>query len=256
MKRTILGLVLALCLVLGTIGVMGATTTTDINWDGAGELEIGFVSGNDATASLYTGGNAINGEFHGIDYNDNPYAYNVDTTDVKLKSNVVGGGVIQYLFERTNSFSGYGLAGQQSGTEILTDGTGAFAWHTNSNYASLGNGNYGWQSDNQMTATGVHSIDHFLSNGVNGAEIQVAAVGSTQITDMCDSTWGAGYSFGKGCGCYTNANVNVVGTGTFDLTAISGGTIATDFGITTDSFLNVNSVFGSGFHFANFALTG
>jgi hypothetical protein len=85
----------------------------------------------------------------------------------------------------------------------------------------------------------------------------VDAIGTTEVTDMCDGTWVSSYSFGKGCGCYTNANVNTVGSGVFDLYADADNQIVTDTGITVNGgSLNVHSTFTGGFNFANFALTG
>lgn len=257
MKKVISMLAIFL-LTIGMVSAVVPTTNTDVTWNGAGNLGINFVSGNDAVSSFTTGGNLISGEFHGVDYNDNPYTYSVDTTAVKMRSDV-DNGFIQYVFTRTDSYTPmYGVSGQQSGTLIQTvGGVASFDWSSTSNYAALGNSNYGWQNDNQMTATGDHYINHYISNGVNGAGIVVDAVGTTQVTDMCDGMSGSSsYSFGKGCGCYTNANVNVVGNGLFDMTARSVGSIVTDFGITTDGFLNVHSVFGSGFQFNDFALIG
>ena len=247
-------------MLLLAIGAVSATTgtTVDVTWDGAGHIDTNFVSGNDATVVFETQGNHVIGEFHGTDYGDNPYGYNVDSTNTKLKANVVDGGWIAYTFSRTDSYSPmYGSAGQESYTYVGTqEGNANFAWNTDSNYASLGNSNYGWQSDNQMTAAGTHYIDHYIKAGTNGAEMQVQAVGSTQISDMCDTASGDSFQFGKGCGCYTNAKVDVSGDGIFDLTAVGDNSIVTDSGISTDGTLSISGTFNNGFHMTNFALSG
>jgi hypothetical protein len=236
-----------------------AITTVDTTWNGGGSFVTHFVSGNDAHSDLSTSGALISGEFHAIDYDNNPYGYNVDTTDTSTKAHVTNGNII-YTFTRDDSYVPmYGVAGQESYTYIGSSGTGDFAWHSNSNYAALGNSNYGWQSNNQMMATGNHYIDHYISaNANNGAEIQVEAVGTTQISDMCDEASGAtSFKFGKGCGCYTNDNVNTVGSGSFNLDAYADNQIVTDTGITVNGgSLNIHSDFDNGFHFNHFALTG
>jgi len=249
-----------LCIAIMSLMAMGlvSATTVDTTWNGGGVLNIGFVSGNDATMHFGTGGNAISGELHATDYDNNPYGYNVDTTETKVKSHV-GDGYMEYTFTRDESYVPmYGIAGQQSYTLIDSSGTGDFAWSSTSNYASLGNSNYGWQSNNQMQATGEHYIRHYLSDNINeGAEIIVDATGTTQISDMCDSAGGSSYSFGKGCGCYTNAVADTVGSGSFNLYADADHQITTDSGIIVNGgSLNIHSDFGTGFHFNNFALQG
>jgi len=234
-----------------------AITTVDTTWNGGGSFVTHFVSGNDAHSDLSTGGTLISGEFHAIDYDNNPYGYNVDTTDTSTKAHVENGN-IQYTFTRDDSYIPmYGVAGQQSYTLINTWGTGDLAWTSTSNYAALTNSEYGFQNNNQMQATGDHYIRHYLSvNANNGAEIIVDADGTTQVTDMCDSA-STSFSFGKGCGCYTNANVNVVGSGSFNLFADADHQITTDTGITVNGgTLNTHSDFSGGFHFNDFALTG
>ena len=245
-------------LLLGSIAFADPTTVNTL-WNGAGNFETHFVSGNDAHADLLTSGNLISGEFHGTDYNDNPYTYSVDTTNTQVKSHV-GNGWMEYTFTRDDSYVPmYGVAGQQSYTYIISSGTGDFAWTTTSNYAALGNSEYGFQANNQMMATGSHYIDHYIStNANNGAEIQVNAAGTTQISDMCDSASGAtSYTFGKGCGCYTNAVADTVGSGSFNLFADADHQIVTDTGITVNGgSLTTHSDFTGGFHFNDFALSG
>jgi hypothetical protein len=152
----------------------------------------------------------------------------------------------------------YGPAGQESYTFISSTGTGDLAWRSSANYAALTNSEYGFQNSNQMQATEDHYIFHSLGISENEvASIAVDANGTTQITDMCDSTWVSSYSFGKGCGCYTNANVNTVGSGSFNLLAKADNQITTDSGITVNGgSLNIRSDFANGFHFSNFALSG
>lgn len=259
MKKQILGLLAALLLVVGLVSAV--STTIDTTWNGGGSFATTFISGDDATAHFGTSGSLISGEFHAIDSNDDPYGYGVDSTSTTIKSSV-GNGAMEYTFTRQDSYVPmYGVDGQQSYTYIQSLGltaTGNFAWSTSSNYAGLGNSNYGWQSNNQMMATGDHYIRHYLSADINnGAQIIVDAVGTTQVTDMCDSAGGTSFNFGKGCGCYTNANVAITGAGLFDLSSASDNQIVTDTGIIVNGGnYNVHSVFTGGFQFGNFALTG
>lgn len=247
------GVLIALMLVFN----VSAATTFDTSWYGSGGIDIDFIADDDARSSFLTEGSLILGEFHAKDFDDNPYGYGIDTVETKTKANVFNG-YIEYLYNRNDSKeSMYGHAGQTSYTFINSSGSGQFAWRTMSNYAKIGNSNYGWQNDNQITADGEHEIYHSLDNAYNeGASIHVLANGTTKITSMCEDTWGSSFMFGKGCGCYTNAKVDIDGTGEFKLTAIADNEIKTDSGITTDGVLSINAIFKNGFKYNNFALEG
>ncbi|MCX6820895.1 MAG: hypothetical protein NT016_03020 [Candidatus Aenigmarchaeota archaeon] len=176
-----------------------------------------------------------------------------------MRGDIISGGALEFKYARTDSYVPmYGVAGQQSYTYVSSTEAGSLDWTTGSNYAALGASEYGFQSNNQMTAIGDHYIKHYLSTNVNnGAEIIVDALGSTQVTDMCDGTWGTSFSFGEGCGCYTNAVIDTVGSGSFSLFADADNHIVTDTGITvTGGNYQVLSNFIGGFHFNDFALTG
>lgn len=253
--RALIGLVV-ICLLMTTIGA-SAETTTDITWDGGGEIEIHFVSDDDATNDFQTGGSTISGEYHAIDKDDDPYGYGVDTTDIKVKAHVVDG-YIEYRFTRDDSHTSmYGDAGQESYTFIDSYGTADFRWHSWSNYAKYQSCHHGWQNDNQIQATGKHVIHHYIDNGNDeGAEILINADGSTNLTIMNEQADSNGFKFGRGCGCYHNAHVDITGTGNFTMIAQADNTIDTDFGIHTDGYLSIYAEFANGFHFGNFALEG
>jgi len=255
MRAIIFGLVVAFLLAT-TIGA-SAETATDITWNGGGEIGVHFVSDDDATNDFRTFGTHISGEYHAVDHDDNPYGYNVDTTDVKVKAHV-NDGWIEYKFTRDDSHTSmYGSAGQESYTFIGSSGTADFRWHSNSNYARLRNCNYGWQNNNHIHATGSHFIDHYIDNGNNeGAEIIIDVDGNTDLTIMSEKADSDGFEFGKGCGCYTNAHTDITGTGNFTMIVQADNTIDTDFGIHTDGYLGIHAKFTSGFHFGNFALKG
>jgi len=254
-KASLFGIAFAALFLLG-ISSVSAVTTVDTTWSGSGNFETHFTAGDDAHSDFWTGGSVISGEFHATDSDNNPYGYGVDSVEAKVKSHVENG-FIAYQFNRNDAKTSYGEAGQESYTEIDTDGTGYLAWRSSSNYASLSSSNYGWQANGQIQATGNHFIDHYFSiSPTEGAEIIVDADANTVITDMCEKSGSSSYTFGKGCGCYTNAKVDIVGSGTFDLHAHADNSIVTDTGITTDGYLHIHSVFGTGFHIANFALSG
>ena len=252
--------ILAMLISLLTISGVMASTIVDTTWSGSGIVETHFIAGDDAQADFWTGGSSIEGSFQATDSDNNPYGYGVDSVEAKVKAKATDG-FIEYNFDRTDSKSSYGEAGQKSYTSmnnmIGTGGTSDFAWRSSSNYASLSSCNYGWQANGQIQATGNHFIDHYFSiSPTEGAEIIVDADANTVITDMSEKSGKSSYTFGKGCGCYTNAEVDIVGSGTFDLYAHADNSIVTDTGITTDGYLNVHSTFNSGFHYNNFALEG
>jgi len=257
-KMLIIGLV-AFCFV-GFTGIVNAATTVDQTWSGSGVFNTVFTAGDDSETVFNTMGASISGEFHSKDSDNNPYGYGVDSTESKVKAHVENG-FIEYRFTKNDNYEPmYGAAGQESYTLIDTAGTGDFAWRTTSNFAQMRCSNYGWQSNDQMKATGLHHIYHYFSINENeGAEMDVIADGSTEITDMSEDHSGSSFKFGKGCGCYTNANVDIVGSGSFALDAYADNQITTDTGITVSgpgSHYAVQAAFGTGFHFSNFALSG
>jgi len=257
MRKTTIAILIVFAMV-ASVGVATAQTTFKSYWDGSGNFEIHFQSGDDAINDFSTSGANIKGEYHAIDKDDNPYNYNVDTTDVKVKANVEYGGFIRYNFTRTDSYTRmYGNAGQNSYTYITTSDTANFRWHSWSNFAEYRSKNYGWQNSNQIQATGNHFIYHYIDNGNDeGAEIAIDVDGNTDLTIMNEEANSNGFSFGKGCGCYRNAHADITGAGDFTLNAYADHTIDTDFGIHTDGYLGIHAEFTSSFHFGNFALSG
>jgi len=253
--KKIVSILSALMLMLVAVGVASASTTIDANWNGAGTFDTQFTAGDDATTGFWTGGSTISGEFHATDSDNNPYNYGVDSVEAKVKAHAENG-FVEYNFDRTDSKSSYGVAGQKSYTMIGSSGTADLAWRSSSNYASLRSTNYGWQANGQMQATGNHEIVHTFGTATEWAGMHVVADATTYISDMNEGSNSGGYVFGKGNGCYTNAEVDIVGSGTFDLDAYADNSIVTDTGIATDGYLNIYSNFGSGFHYDNFALSG
>ena len=247
----------AVVLALAVMNGARASTQVDTTWNGAGQYHLSFTGDDDATNTFNTGGDLISGEYHGINSENNPYHYGVNDVDAKVKASVTNG-FVEYTFDRTDSYTPmYGNAGQHSYSYVGTDGTGSLAWHSHSNFASLKECNYGWQSNDQLQANGNHYLEHDFVVAPNvGAGIVLQGSGTSSISDMSDESWKSSFKFGKGCGCYTNAEVNSVGSGVFDLTAQAPNSIDTDFGVHTDGVLNVHSEFNNGFVFDDYALSG
>lgn len=252
MKRIgIFGLLLAVMLAVG----VSATTTTEITWDGAGNVGVDFIAGDDAENYFETSGSAISGNYYAEDRDNNPYNYGVDNVKAEVKANV-GNGYIEYQYNRLDSKASYGSAGQTSYSYLGSDGTASLAWRTTSNYAAMKSSNYGFQSSNQFSATGNHILHHTLATPNSEAKWTIFADGTSTVSHMSDEAQGDRFKFGKGCGCFTNAKVDVTGSGTYELEAIADNEIKTDTGITTDGYLQVYADFANGFKFDNFALQG
>lgn len=230
-KGLIIALAVLMALGLTTMG-MAAPTTVDTFWSGfSGTFNTQFVAGDDANSNFWTGaGGLFNGEFHGVDNNDNPYGYNVDTVSSFVRASVIGGGFITFDMSRNDSFTPmYGQAGQYSFSEVSTfDGSASLARHTGSNYAGMKNCNYGWQANNQYTAQGSSFyIDHYIKDGDGeGAGVWVAGNGSASVTSMSDEMYASSFRLGRGCGCYDNANAFGTGSGTFELYATASNSLS------------------------------
>lgn len=248
------------------LAILGMTTTAmaatdfETHWDGSGNVEVHFYAGDDAESHFWTGGSGIDGSFYATNYEDNPYGYNVNTTEAKVKANVTYGGYMEFVFLKNDNYeSMYGPAGHQSYTFISTDNNASFAWKAWANYAQLRCCNHNWQANDQIVADGNHYIYHsLLTNDGDGAEYIINANGLTKISHMNDDTWNGSYKFGKGCGCYTNAKMDITGSGTLQLHAWGDNGIITDSGLTIDGNADYTIIaqFTTGLHFANFALEG
>ena len=164
--------IIALLMTLTMLIPIASATLIDTTFTGSGSFHFNFVADDDAELEFTVEGNDIDGELHAEDQNDNPYNYEVDTVDVKTRVSIGNGGWLEYNFKRLTSWERmYGPAGQISYTYLATNESGSFAWHSNSNYARLRNCNYGWQSDNQIQASGNYTIIHGLYRENYGAEI-------------------------------------------------------------------------------------
>jgi len=159
-----------------------AQTTVDTYWSGGGYFDTTFTAGDDAQSYFETSGAGIMGEFHGKDYDDNPYGYNVDTVDSFVYA-AVANGYMLFTNDRLDSkTSMYGGSGQNSYTFIGTDGTGEMSWGSRTNYAEMSNCQYGRSpktaSGKNFEASGSsYVIDHGITDA-DGDGAQVLAYGS------------------------------------------------------------------------------
>ena len=251
--------ILVMLVAVAFTGVATAQTTTNVIWDGGGNIEVHFVSGDDAINDFYTGGAYIKGEYQAADQGNNPDI--VDTTSIKTIADVENG-FIEYRYTRTDSHTSmHGDIGQESYTYILTDDTANFRWQSWSNWGSYRtlNDEYTWAgipSHNQIHATGNHFIHHYLDDGNSeGTEILMSADGNTDLTIKWEEADGNGFSFGEE-NKQRLSSIDTTGAGYFTMNAYADSMINTNFGIHTDGYLGIHAEFTNGFHFGNFALSG
>ena len=250
-----------------SIPVMGQTSVVDVGWSGAGNLNIAANVGNDFLSTFNTSGNLFGGSYKVTDMENNPYGYGVKDFSAQVNATVSNGGMMEFVNTRTDSYSPmYGPAGQESYSYINTDDSGAMAFRTGGNFASLQSSNYGFQSNNQFQASGNNFlIQHSLTESTGEqAYITNTGSGSGNITLMSESTWGTGGSlqFGQGCGCYTNAKVAATGSGMLNVSAVAENQINVDmlpFTVYGDGTLGsaqyrLGVVYGAGLNIDNFSL--
>ncbi|MBC7074027.1 hypothetical protein H5T58_01410 [Candidatus Parcubacteria bacterium] len=255
------GLIILAAIGFGLLG-LSQTTEIKIDWNAyGGYISHLFTPGNDATINFYSEGAHFWGSATFKDYNDNPYKYNVDTILAQVQAFVENGGVIYFRFDRTDSYTPmYGSAGQYTLTSIYTsDGTASFATQTKTNYAYMVTHNYGFQANNQYTASGsefgiLHQI--FGATGL-WAVIQVTGNGSAIVTLMSDEASANHWKLGEGAGCYTNASLAATGSGTFVLHAEAPNNITTGWGWTIPGgTLDITVNYNNGFNVTGINMRG
>lgn len=260
MKKLIgIALVLALAAMLVPSAVFaGDPTELNMSWSGAGNVSTTFTAGNDAIHSFATFGlNGISGTFNAKDLNDNPYTYNVDSTNSYLTSHVIDGWTL-YQVDRTDSKTSYCQPGQLSYSYIQAYGGWAeMAMGSQTNYAKMTNDTYTPGGAPPNTTSGknfeANATSYILQQWIgaggtpstptsNCAGFTAQGNGTALIDTMCSEA-GGGVRFGWGCGCYTNADAVMTGSGTFS----AGGTGSNS--VTTPSSggwtVNGNGTFGS-----------
>ncbi len=201
-------------LMMFTLPALADPTTTDVVWSGGGTLNIDFASSNDMMAQFDAAGFAHAGQFHGKNFADNPYIYNVDTATAFVKATLTGGGSgfpdswMSFQVDRLDSkTSSYGPAGQQTYSYIETDGTAEMAFGTNTNYAAMTNAQWGWANPpppaygwttngKNFEATGYHYIEHKITDSDgDGAMVEAWGAGPTTSMIKCMGETSQGSAF-------------------------------------------------------------
>lgn len=208
-----------------------AQTTVDTYWNGAGYMDTTFMAGDDAWSYLETQGSLIGGEFHGKDYDDNPYTYGVDTYFANVDAGV-NSGYIEFETQRTDSKTSYGNPGQRSYSWVSsTDGLAEMAWYTKTNYAEMGNCQYAkptTTNGKNFEASGSnYQIYHEVTDSDgDGSFVGATGSGSSMIKLQGEKAAGSGFNMGRlpvcGDGCAWDNNYATFsgsGTGHFDVHA-------------------------------------
>lgn len=285
-------LVLIALLVVASMLIPSAVFAADptsmvVNWSGGGVVNGTFTNKNDATYSFNVNANGASGTFTANGLNDNPFSYNVDSSNAYIKCSVSGGGFTNFIAQRTDSYSGmYGSAGQLAYSSILADiGSAEMATGSSNNYAQMVNGTYGkpWTTNgaNFEANSDNYAIYSFIGKSAtidsnynitpsdNWAEFSVVGSGTAKINDMTNEASGCWpLKLGYGGGCYTNAKALLTGSGIFAVNAVGtnsitvpgdvGGLTIPGAGYGTTSYsLVVNyagATSGSPFSYSNFSV--
>jgi len=265
LSRILIPLMVALVAIFSFGGAALAAGPTDVtvDWNGAGWVGGGVDTG-DASVSFQSGGSGANmGAFTAHDSNDNPYSYNVDSCSFSLDTGISGSGFAELMVNRLTSASSYGAAGQLSYIGVgIADGSATLQNRSATNYASMRDGNYGWNANDHITVTGASGYDlqRYVDSGTgNFAGIRVdGGVGDADLDCMSSEASAGQVRLGWGCGCYTNADFNANGSGTMTLAGAGNNSATTAMapGMTGASSFNfvanwVNSAFG----LANYSTT-
>ena len=278
MNKKLMMLVPMVFLLVMAMPVVLAQTTLDADWDGIGGVHFDFTAGDDARSEFTSySPNHLWGVFNCTDYDDNPYGYNVDTFDTRVDAHFEDGGVIEWQVDKTDNQASYGPAGQQSYSFITSDGTGDLKFKSWSNYASLQDCEYSYQSNDQFQATGEYEIFHSFNAGdddggrrPDGALVWSIGSGSSSITLMNSDTGWSGadktsYRFGTGCGCYQNTDVTATGAGHFEISAwadnaltLGAGPVGSILGDGSDDSAQYtfSATYGAGFSYSGWWVEG
>ena len=227
MKRLLIVTALVLALVMTFGGTALAETKIEVDWNGAGWVGGNVQSGNDVFVewqSFGAGGNW--GSFTGLDRNNNPYNYGVDTNTFTIKANITGGGYADMSVERQDTHqSMYGPAGQKSFASVLTtDGDAFLANRSTTNFASMVDSLYNFQSTKQITVSNssYFEIDRWIDGGHgNKAGVEAWGSGDAALTVSAVTAGGkkSSVTFGYGDGCTQRAQFDSAGSGYFLLWA-------------------------------------
>jgi len=223
--------ILSIALILSVIMIMALSvpvfaadpTEVDVSWSGTGVVGGTVTAGDDAVATWGSAGNGNAGVFYALDDNGNPYGYGVDSCVFSLDIALTGGGTAFLDVLRTDAKTSYGSPGQISRTYVWTDdGDATLRNRSTTNYASMRDCNYGWNSNDHITVTGssYYELERYMSSGAtNFVGLMATGAGDADLDCMNAEASEGRVRLGKGCGCYTNAHFNASGAGVFDLLA-------------------------------------
>ena len=233
-KKILFSAILALVMLFSLSGIAFADepTTVNVDWNGAGAVDGSVVSGDDATALFHSEGWSGNiGIFHATDSNNNPYGYGVDSGLFSLDTGISGTGWAKLDINRTDAKTSYGAAGQRSFTQVVIDsGSATLQNRSSTNYASMVDSNYGWNSSNHITVTDstAYTLQRFMDSGnINFAGIRAFGDGNADLDCMSSEATAGQVRLGWGAGCFTNAKFNATGTGQVNLDAIGNTSVTT-----------------------------
>lgn len=256
-----LALALAVTLCFSGVAMADDPTTVTVDWSGAGVVD-GSVNTGDAVAYFHSEGNNHVGEFTATDLNNNPYSYGVDTNTFTMETTINGTGWARLVVDRTDAYTPmYGAAGQQSFTYVgALNGIATLQNRSGTNYASMGDYNYGWHANDHITVTGAdaYTIQRFMDSGSgNFAEVFASGTGDADLDCMSSGASAGGVTLGLGGGCYTNASFDATGTGTFTLTGTGNNSATTAMapGMTGASSFQIVASWVSAFSVTDYSTT-
>lgn len=238
----VLAVVTTLC--FGTVALADPPTEVTVTWGGgtfdaggypvdagAGYIGATVTSGDDATTTFYTAGDAILGQFTAKDFNDNPYGYNVDTFNTDLDALVAGSGYIEYWTDRTDSYAPmYGPSGQSSYNFLgVEDGYGAMAMRSWTNFATQRD--YLWA---QVKTPGgynfeVDALSYYLQRTVSAsdgdyADLEAWGSGFAALEAISSRMDSGSLYFGRQWESY-DSYFTATGSGTFDLEGVGDNAV-------------------------------
>lgn len=174
------------------------STSIDIYWVGDNAtVNYIIVSGNDTWTRFNSNGANISGEFHAIDYNDNPGGF--DTFETRVKASFSGGGKIELETMIIDTLA-------SSYTKIETDASGYIGWKTTANSTHLLNFNSdNWETGHEIQANGDFEVQHWLFNPDDeGILVKCERNVTGSILINLDKEWVTDTAFESGIeeGCY------------------------------------------------------
>ena len=222
----VLAVLTSLC--FGSVALAaGPPDVVTVTWDGGGEVTGSVNATGDQTYNFAVNAGSTSGSFAMTNLLDNSYGYGVNATNAEFIATVSSGSATYTTVHTDNYVPMYGAAGQNTYSFIgASGGSASMAMYTHSNYAGMGEANYGhaWTPAGDTFSANATSftINHWVMDS-EGDFSQVLSYGSgTADLDCMSSDIGAGsLTFGQGAGCYTDASFD--GTGTQTLQFFSSG---------------------------------